>query len=82
MIELPKQNKTQELTEMLKQNKLTKREIEVIFVAIKGLKHKEMALELGVITQTIKFHMTNIYRKLGIKKKKQLIKLCNSYIAK
>ena len=35
-------------------------------LASSGAKTTDLAQELGVAEQTIKFHLTNIYRKLGV----------------
>jgi DNA-binding NarL/FixJ family response regulator len=45
---------------------LTERESEVIKAVARGLSNKEIARELWVTVQTVKFHLTSIYRKLGI----------------
>jgi two-component system, NarL family, nitrate/nitrite response regulator NarL len=46
---------------------LSAREREVMLLAAKGLANKEIARELKVTEGTIKLHLHNIYRKLGIK---------------
>lgn len=47
---------------------LTDREKDLLArLASSGAKTAELALELGVAEQTVKFHLTNIYRKLGVK---------------
>jgi DNA-binding NarL/FixJ family response regulator len=46
---------------------LTKKESELLArLASSGAKTTDLAQELGVAEQTIKFHLTNIYRKLGV----------------
>lgn len=46
---------------------LTQREADLLArLASSGAKTAELALELGVAEQTVKFHLTNIYRKLGV----------------
>jgi DNA-binding CsgD family transcriptional regulator len=48
---------------------LTPRETEVIALASHGLTHAEIADVLAVSTDTIKTHMSNTYRKLGVSDK-------------
>jgi len=45
---------------------LTKREAEILRSVSHGLSNKEIAKNLWVSVQTVKFHLTNIYRKLEI----------------
>jgi DNA-binding NarL/FixJ family response regulator len=46
---------------------LTDRETAVLRALAQGLSNDEIAKELWVAQQTVKFHLTNIYRKLGVK---------------
>lgn len=46
---------------------LSFREREVFELYRKGLKHYEVAEKLFVSSRTIKFHLENIYEKLGVK---------------
>jgi DNA-binding NarL/FixJ family response regulator len=46
---------------------LTAREISILNAVARGLSNDEIAKELWVTQQTVKFHLTNIYRKLGVK---------------
>jgi DNA-binding NarL/FixJ family response regulator len=45
---------------------LTDREYEVVKALARGLSNKQIATELWVTVQTVKFHLTSIYRKLGV----------------
>jgi DNA-binding NarL/FixJ family response regulator len=46
---------------------LTDREITILRALARGSSNEEIAKELWVAQQTVKFHLTNIYRKLGVK---------------
>jgi two-component system response regulator DesR len=46
---------------------LTERETAILKAAARGLSNDAIARELWVTQQTVKFHLTNIYRKLGVK---------------
>jgi DNA-binding NarL/FixJ family response regulator len=45
---------------------LTERELEILAAVARGLSNKAISQELWVTEQTVKFHLTNIYRKLGV----------------
>jgi DNA-binding NarL/FixJ family response regulator len=45
---------------------LTRREVEILRLAAEGLANGEIAKHLWVTEQTVKFHLSNVYRKLGI----------------
>jgi DNA-binding NarL/FixJ family response regulator len=45
---------------------LSAKERNVLVFVARGLSNKEIARELWVSEQTVKFHLTNIYRKLGV----------------
>jgi DNA-binding NarL/FixJ family response regulator len=45
---------------------LTKREVEILRLAARGLSNGEIAKQLWVTEQTVKFHLANTYRKLGV----------------
>jgi DNA-binding NarL/FixJ family response regulator len=53
--------------------KLTKREIELVNLLKEGLSYKEMAEQLFVSVYTVNHHLKNIYQKLGVDSKSQLI---------
>ena len=46
---------------------LTERELAILSELARGLSNDEIAKELWVTQQTVKFHLTNIYRKLDVK---------------
>ena len=45
---------------------LTEQETKVILLIADGLSNKESALNLNITSETVKFHIKNIYRKLGV----------------
>jgi DNA-binding NarL/FixJ family response regulator len=54
---------------------LTKKELLVCEYLLLGLKSDQMATKLNVTLPTIKFHLKNIYNKLGIKGRREIIKV-------
>lgn len=46
--------------------RLTEREVSILRALAVGLSNEKIAKELWVTRQTVKFHLTNIYRKLGV----------------
>lgn len=53
--------------------KLSKREIEVVQEVVLGLTNSQAAKRLFVTEKTIKLHLTNVYKKMGVKSRSQLI---------
>jgi DNA-binding NarL/FixJ family response regulator len=47
-------------------SRLTARELEVLGLVAAGLTNGDIARELWVTEQTVKFHLSNVYRKLGV----------------
>jgi DNA-binding NarL/FixJ family response regulator len=45
---------------------LTKREIEILALVAEGRSNQQIARHLWVTEQTIKFHLSNIYKKIGV----------------
>lgn len=54
---------------------LSKRELDIALAIVDGKSYKELALELYVSVFTINHHLKNIYRKLNVKSKSELIAL-------
>ena len=52
--------------EPINQSDLTRRELEILRLVSEGLSNAELARMLWVTQQTVKFHLSNIYRKLGV----------------
>jgi DNA-binding NarL/FixJ family response regulator len=46
--------------------RLTRREAEILRLIAEGRSNREVARELWVTDQTVKFHLGNVYRKLGV----------------
>ena len=59
---------------------LSNRESEVAALVATGLSNKEVADRLFVTEKTIKFHLTNIYKKMNIRSRAQLIVWCLPHI--
>jgi len=45
---------------------LTERELTILKALARGLSNKQISQELWVTEQTVKFHVSNVYRKLGV----------------
>lgn len=57
---------------------LTEKEKEVVELLLKGYTYKGIAEQLFISENTMKFHIKNIYQKLNINSKMELIKLISS----
>jgi DNA-binding NarL/FixJ family response regulator len=53
---------------------LTEREIVILRALARGLSNEEIAKELWVARQTVKFHLSNIYRKLDVRNRSEAIR--------
>ena len=58
---------------------LTDRETAILQALARGLSNAEIAKELWVTEQTVKFHLTNIYRKLGAKNRTQATRIAQQH---
>ncbi|MBP1969268.1 NarL family two-component system response regulator YdfI [Virgibacillus natechei] len=45
---------------------LTEKEISILQAVCDGHRNKEVAIKFGIAERTVKFHLTNIYNKLGV----------------
>lgn len=55
---------------------LNNRESEVAELVSKGLSNREVGNQLFITEKTVKFHLTNIYKKMGVTSRAQLIVYC------
>ncbi len=53
---------------------LTDRELRVALLVLDGLANKKIAAELGVSPKTVEFHLGNIYRKLHVASRTELVR--------
>jgi len=54
---------------------LTDRETAILRAVVRGLSNEAIAKELWVAEQTVKFHLTNVYRKLGVTNRTEAARL-------
>ena len=59
---------------------LSKRESQVVDYIVTGMSNKRIARELNLTERTVKFHCTNIFRKLHIKNRASLAPLMGERI--
>ena len=58
---------------------LTPREREIAALASAGLSNKQIARQSSLVEGTVKIHLHNMYRKLGVKNRTALAALLNGY---
>ena len=58
---------------------LTERELEMLKAVAKGLSNQAIGKEFWVTEQTVKFHLTNIYRKLGVSNRTEATRFAYSH---
>jgi LuxR family transcriptional regulator, positive regulator of biofilm formation len=64
------------LTNVLIQKGLSNREAEIATLITMGLSNKEIGNQLFITEKTVKFHLTNTYKKMNVKSRAQLIVYC------
>lgn len=52
---------------------LTEREREVLLCLVQGMNNKEIAKSLFISDKTVKIHVSNIFKKLGVKSRSQVV---------
>lgn len=78
--QVPEENRktewtVQECYQHFRELGLTKREAEVAVQVCKGLGNKEIAMELSISETTVKKHLSNIFEKLGVGKREELMQV-------
>lgn len=68
------------LERVLDSQGLTPREIEVCQLVSEGMSNQEVADDLKVALVTVKFHLQNIFKKMEIKSRAQLIVYCLPFV--
>jgi DNA-binding CsgD family transcriptional regulator len=63
-----------EMNRIRQQHSLTRRETDILRRVIDGLLNTEIAEELQMSEQTVKDHLSNIYRKIGVENRLSLIR--------
>jgi DNA-binding NarL/FixJ family response regulator len=61
------------LTLAVREAGLTARELEILRALSNGLSNKEIAKRLWLAEQTVKFHLTNIYRKVNVSSRTEAV---------
>ena len=56
-----------------KEKELTNREIDVLKLLVLGYNNKEIADKLCITHHTVKAHLTQVYKKLGVKNRSKAI---------
>jgi LuxR family maltose regulon positive regulatory protein len=44
----------------------TKKQLAVIWLLLEGKSNKQIALQLGVTTRTVEYHLSQVYKKLAV----------------
>ncbi len=57
----------------LQQRGLSRRESEVVILVVQGLTNKQVADKLCVAEKTVKFHLTNVYKRMKISRRSEII---------
>jgi DNA-binding CsgD family transcriptional regulator len=53
--------------------RLSPRETEVLTVASEGLTNEQIAVRLNVTAHAVKFHLSSVYRKLGVQNRTEAV---------
>ncbi len=59
--------------------KITARELELIYLTISGFTNKEISLKLSITERTVEAHLNNVYNKLGIRNKIELVRMSGDF---
>jgi LuxR family transcriptional regulator, maltose regulon positive regulatory protein len=59
---------------------LTEREKEILEMVVTGLSNQQISDRLSITIRTVKFHTSNIYAKLGVRSRIEVILLAKNLI--
>ena len=62
----------------LQWSRLTHRELEILELVADGRSNREVAAGLWISDQTVKFHLANVYRKVGVGGRREAVDLARS----
>ena len=65
---------TELVNQILKDNGLSPRELDVATHAVAGLRNQEIAEKLFIGEGTVKYHLTNVFRKFNVTNRWKLMK--------
>ncbi len=68
-----------EIRKFIKMYKITRRQLEIINLSIDGLSNNEISEKLNLTKRTVETHLGNIYAKLSINNKIELMKISNKF---
>ena len=68
-----------EVKQLQRLYKITERETEIVQLIISGMQNKDIAKKLDIAETTLKRHITNIYNKLSVNNKVELINLLKDF---
>jgi PAS domain S-box-containing protein len=72
-------NEVKELKQLKSFYKLTEREVEIVQLIIEGKSNKEIGTDTGLTENTVKTHVMNIFNKLNVKSRIEMINLLIEY---
>lgn len=67
-------NTEMDAEEMIRRCGLTRKEAEIFRLLVRGLKNKDIASELNMEANTVKYHLRSIYTKCGVRSKLDLVR--------
>ncbi len=73
MVAMPPEKQRHTITDMLRNSELTPRENQIVSLLLQGYTYRLVARELYISESTVKTHIQNIYYKLDVRNKSELI---------
>jgi DNA-binding CsgD family transcriptional regulator len=70
------------LAPMLQRHRITEREREILLLVLEGKTNKEIEKKIFISYKTVKSHLYNIYQKMGVKSRLQLMNTVQEYLKK
>lgn len=67
------------VSQFRKHFKITEREMEIIYLTTSGLTNKDISEKLKIAERTVETHLGNIYNKLGINNKVELLRITGEF---